>query len=165
MHIALAGALTYFAHPDMASTAYDQDGRWPIETFPGFVTCANLNPQWASFIYQFLHCEKGLLPWYSSRPFSWQDLLACSPWPLTHFFPREGIWLTSLTGQSASKDLPLRWGTAPGSEQQVGSTESHHACLCDMACEQGQAPLCWRGYGKSRWGAGNQTKVHGGQRH
>ena len=69
-------ALTYIAHPDMASTADDQDANWPIETSPGFVTNANLNPQWASFIYQFLCCEKGLLPWYSSRPLSWQDLLA-----------------------------------------------------------------------------------------
>ena len=41
----LVGALTDFAHPDVASTAEDQDGKRPIETFPGFVTNANLNPQ------------------------------------------------------------------------------------------------------------------------
>lgn len=41
----LVGALTDFAHPDVASTAEDQDGKRPIKTFPGFVMNANLNPQ------------------------------------------------------------------------------------------------------------------------
>lgn len=77
--------------------------------FPGSTMNMNLNPHWATFIFQFLHLENTVLPLCSSQSLGWQDLwseCSCSLWLLIHIFPREGIWQALLTGQSTTEDLP-----------------------------------------------------------